>query len=336
MRDVTELDAQDELAHFREQFYLPAGKIYLDGNSLGLLCKPAEAALLRALDQWRRLAIEGWLDAEPPWFYLAEEVARLTAPLIGAEPEAVIAANSTTVSLHQLLATLFHPESGRDRILADALAFPSDIHAIRSHLRLRGLDPERHLLRVASPDGYTLRTDDLIAAMDERAALAVLPSVLYTSGQLLDMPLLIAAARERRVLLGFDCSHSVGAVPHRLQEWDADFAFWCGSKYLNGGPGAVGGLFLHPRHWEKRPGMAGWFGSDKARQFEMAHDFTPATHAGRCRSGRRTCSAWRRCWDRWRSTTKPGRSGCGGSRCNSPTASWNGAIANWLRWVSPW
>src|SRR5262249_19554888 len=153
----------------------------------------------------------------------------------------VIAANSTTVNLHQLLATLFRPELGRNRILADALAFPSDIHAVQSHLRLRGLDPESHLIRVPARDGRTLDEGDLISAMDEQVALAVLPSVVYTSGQLLDLPRLTEAARERGVIIGFDCSHSAGAVPHRLQEWGADFAFWCGYKYLNAGPGAAGG-----------------------------------------------------------------------------------------------
>jgi kynureninase len=143
------LDASDELARFRAHFHIPpAGAIYLDGNSLGLLCHHAEAAILRTLDEWKRLAIEGWTAANPPWFFLAEELARLTAPLIGAAADEVIVTNSTTVNLHQLLATLYSPHGTKTRILSDELAFPSDTYALKSHLALRGLDPREHLIRV--------------------------------------------------------------------------------------------------------------------------------------------------------------------------------------------
>lgn len=285
-----QLDERDELARFANQFYKTPGQIYLDGNSLGLLSKSAEASLLRALHEWKTLAISGWMEAVPPWFTLAEELARDMAPLLGASADEIIIANSTTVNLHQLLATLYHPNEAngdgiqRTKLLATALDFPSDIHAMQSQIRLRGLDPDEHLVRVPSRDGLTIDEDDIIAAMTPDVHAAVLPSVLYASGQLLDMARLARTARERGVLIGFDCSHSVGVVPHRLSEWGVDFAVWCSYKYLSAGPGAAGGLFLNRRHCA-RPGLAGWFGSRKEAQFDMAHDFDPASGAGALQIG---------------------------------------------------
>src|SRR5262249_38861484 len=169
--------------------------------------------------------------------------------------------------------------------LSDELAFPSDTYALKSHLALRGLDPGQHLIRVPSRDGYTLDEDDVIAAMDESVHSAVLPGVIYTSGQWLDVPPITRAARDRGILTGWDLSHSIGSVPHALDDDDADFAFWCSYKYLNGGPGATGGLYLNRRHFGRGPGLAGWFGSDKRRQFEMSADLRPAPGAGALQIG---------------------------------------------------
>lgn len=293
--DAERRDAEDPLAGFRAEFHAPPnGQIYLDGNSLGLLCRPAEAALLGALDDWRARAIAGWTEATPaPWFFLAETLAGRVAPLVGAHADEVIVGGTTTLNLHQLLATLFSPRPGeRSKIVADALNFPSDRYAIESHLRLRGLDPADHLVLVPSRDGRTLDENDLLSAISAPdVAVAVLPSVLYASGQLLDMKRVTAEARRRSVLIGWDCSHSVGAVEHELSAWGADFAFWCHYKYLNAGPGAPGGLFVHRRHHAsvggacRAPGLAGWFGGDKERQFDMAGEFTPAGGAGALQIG---------------------------------------------------
>ena len=278
--EARRLDAADGLARFRGEFHVRPGEIYLDGNSLGLVGRRAEASLLAALDDWKRRGIGGWLEAEPPWFTLAEGLGARVAGLVGADPDEVVVAGSTTSNLHQLLATLYDPRPGRSMIVADELAFPSDVYAIRSHLRLRGLDPDRHLRLVASGDGRTLDEGAIEAALGEDVALAVLPSVVYRSGQLLDLERLAGAARGRGVVLAVDCSHSVGAVPHRLRDWGVDGAFWCSYKYLNGGPGAVGGLFLARRHFGRPPGLAGWFGMRKDRQFAMGADFEPAEGAG--------------------------------------------------------
>jgi kynureninase len=279
------LDAQDELAHFQKAFSRHPGQIYLDGNSLGLMSKQAKAALLRVLDEWELLGIDGWTQGTPPWFSLAEGLAAQFAPLVGAQADEVIVANSTTVNLHQLLATLFEPSNGRHKIVLDALAFPSDVYAVQSHLRLRGLDPTTHLVTIASRDGYTLDEEDIVDSLTPDVGMAVLPSVVYTSGQLLDMARLTAEAHQRGILIGFDCSHSVGAVPHALNERDVDFAFWCHYKYLNGGPGAPGGLYLNRRHFGRMPGLAGWFSSEKTRQFDMAPTLTPALGAGALQIG---------------------------------------------------
>jgi kynureninase len=275
------LDDGDDLAAFAAAFAKPDGQVYLDGNSLGLLCRPAEEALHQALAAWRELAIRGWNEGEQPWFGLSRKVAGLLAPILGAEPGDVMVGQSTTVNLHQLLATFYDPNGPRPRLLIDALSFPTDRYAVESHLRLRGRDPRRYLLVAESSDGQTLDEDQLVVAMHEGVGLAVLPSVLYRSGQLLDMARITRQARERGVLIAWDCSHSAGVVPHRFRDDEIDLAFGCTYKYLNGGPGAVGYLYVHPRWREYRPGLAGWFGCDPARQFAMEQTFHPAADAGR-------------------------------------------------------
>jgi len=273
------LDAADGLAPFRREFHL-GESIYLDGNSLGLLSRRAERTLSGALADWRERGIAGWTEGQRPWFYMAEEVGAMTAPLLGASPEEVVAAGSTTVNVHQLVSTFYRPEDRRTKILATELDFPSDIHALQSQLRLRGLDPEKHLVRVGSRDGRTIEEEDIVAAMTEDVALVFLPTVLYRSGQLLDVERLTGAARERGIPIGFDAAHSVGVVPHSFSAWGVDFAVWCGYKYLNGGPGAAAGLYVNRRHFGRHPGLAGWFGSRKDRQFDMDHDLVPAGSAG--------------------------------------------------------
>jgi kynureninase len=275
-----EEDGRDPLARFRSEFYLPTGRIYLDGNSLGPLSRRSEASTLRVLDAWKARGIGGWLDGDPAWFTLAEELGRGMAGLVGAEADEVIVANSTTINLHQLLATLYRPGGRRSKILADSSGFPSDLYAIRSHLRLRGLDPSTHLVLVDCEADRTLSERATVEAMTDEVALAVLPSVAYRTGQLLDMERISFEGQSRGVLVGYDCSHSVGAVPHALADWGVDFAFWCSYKYLNGGPGGVGALYLNRRHDGAEPGLAGWFGGRKERQFAMSPDFEPAEGAG--------------------------------------------------------
>jgi kynureninase len=279
MRSSAVPDAADPLARFRAEFFLPPGKIYLDGNSLGLLSRRAEAHVQRVLGEWRTLGIDGWTEASPPWITLSETAAARIAPLVGATPDEVAVTGSTTTNLHQLLATLFDPAAVRNVILADELNFSSDLHALHSHLRQRGLDPARHLRLVKSRDGRTLHPDDIVAAFTPDVQLAVLPAVQFISGQLLDLPAITREARARGILIGWDCSHSIGAVQHTLDQDGADFAFWCHYKYLNAGPGAVGGLYLNRRHHGHASGLAGWWGVRPDRRFALDARHEPAPDA---------------------------------------------------------
>ncbi|MDQ3349869.1 MAG: kynureninase, partial [Acidobacteriota bacterium] len=273
-------DAADPLARFRDRFFVPVESVYLDGNSLGLLSVDAERAVLDTLQAWKVKGIAGWLDADPPWFTLGETLGARMAALVGAAPESVIVTGTTTVNLHQMIGTFYRPDGVRRKIVATALDFPSDVYAMQSQLRQRGGDPDGDLVLVPSRDGRTIDEDDLIAAMTDEVALVMLPSVLYRSGQLFDILRLTAAAHAAGALIGFDCAHSAGALPHAFDDWNTDFAIWCTYKYLNAGPGAVGALYVNPRHSGANPALAGWWGYRKDRQFDMVHDWEGAPDAG--------------------------------------------------------
>ena len=182
-----ERDRQDPLAAFKERFYLLEDTLYMDGNSLGLLSREAEETLLRLLEEWKTLGINGWMHGNPPWFFYPESLAERLAPLVGADPEEVMVHGSTTVNLHAMLATFYEPQGRRTKILMDGLTFPSDRYAVESFMKTKGMDPEEHLVLVESADGRTLDEKDLMAAMTDEIALILLPSVLYRSGQLLNL-----------------------------------------------------------------------------------------------------------------------------------------------------
>ncbi len=273
-----ELDNDNDMMKYKEEFYQDENKIYLVGNSLGLLSKSAENEIIRALNEWREHGVEGWTKGDPAWFWYGEKLGDMTAPLVGAEPEETIVTGSTTLNIHQLLASFYRPEGKRKKILVDELNFPSDIYAVKSQLAQHGNESE--LVVVESRDGRTLKEADIIAAFNDEIAVALLPTVLYQSGQLLDVERLTEAAHEHDIIIGFDLAHSVGILPHNLSETGVDFALWCNYKYLNAGPGAVGGLYVNKKHFDREPGLAGWWGHEKETQFEMSHEFTPAADAG--------------------------------------------------------
>lgn len=282
LEQARQLDAQDGLRNFRDEFYLPETGLYFDGNSLGLLSRPAEQRLMQAIGDWKRLGIDGFTQGQAPWFYLAEELAALLAPLVGAAADEVIAANSTSVNLHQILATFYKPEGKRTRIVIDEYAFPTDVYTIQSQMGLHGLDWHSHLLTVKSTQRL-IEEDEIVAllgAFQDEIAMLVVPGVVYTTGQLLDIARLSEEAHQRGLLICVDACHSIGSVPQQFDAWGVDFAVWCNYKYLNGGPGAVGGLYINRRHMGATPGLAGWFSSDKAKQFDMAHEPTFARTAG--------------------------------------------------------
>lgn len=274
------LDQQDNLKKYRNEFYIPNDTIYFDGNSLGLMSKRAEQAVGTLMNSWKTYAINGWTAGKHPWFYLSEKLGKISAPLVGAKPEEVIITGSTTTNLHQLVASFFKPKKNKTKILADELNFPSDIYALKSQLRLNRLNPEDHLIQVQSNDKNTLETRDIIDNMTDDIALIILPSVLYRSGQILDMETLTREAHKRGILIGFDLCHSIGSIPHQLADWGVDFAFWCTYKHLNGGPGSVAALYVNEKHFGNEPGLAGWFSSSKEKQFDMDHSLTAAEDAG--------------------------------------------------------
>ncbi len=275
------MDSQDPLSKYRDRFYIPENNtIYLDGNSLGLSSKDAELNILRVIDEWKNLGIRGWFEPEKPWFHFGERLGAMIAPLVGAKPEEVVATGTTTINLHSLVSTFYHPQGKKTKILANELEFPTDIYALKSQILLKGLDPIDHLVRVPSEDGRNLNENTIVESMTDEIALILLSSALYRSGQLIDIPYLTQEAHKRDIPIGWYCCHSVGALPHFFHDWDVDFAFWCSYKYLNSGPGSTAFLYINKKHFQKLPGLTGWFGNVKERQFEMSHDFEHAKSAG--------------------------------------------------------
>jgi kynureninase len=265
------LEASDPLPSLRDEFVVPPWA-YLAGNSLGLQPKAARAAVERELEEWGRLAVEGWFEAVEPWLEYAGSLRGPVARLVGAGEDEVAVMNSLTVNLHLLLATFFRPTRERFRILIEDAAFPSDSHAVQSQAAFHGFDAREAVVRVPL-DGVA----DAIAEAGDSLALALLPAVNYLDGRVLDVEALTAAVHEVGAVAGWDLAHAIGNVPVRLHESGADFAVWCHYKYVNGGPGAPGGAFVHERHGLdlSLPRLAGWWGNDPAERFRMEPDFVP-------------------------------------------------------------
>ena len=273
------LDAHDPLAGFRERFEMPArdGKpvVYFNGNSLGLMPKTARALVACEMDDWASFGVDAHFSGKTPWFSYHEVFREPTARLVGSLPHEVVTMNGLTVNLHLMMATFFRPEGSRNKILIEDGAFPSDTYAAQTQLALHRLDPEAGLIRVAPRAGEALlRTEDLIDLLDARGAdiaLVLLPGVQFYTGQLLDMAAITRAARRRGCLVGWDLAHAAGNVPLALHDWDVDFAAWCSYKYLNAGPGATAGCFVHERHGSNvaLPRMGGWWGNDPKTRFRM-------------------------------------------------------------------
>ncbi|WP_407570545.1 kynureninase [Deinococcus altitudinis] len=260
----------------RSEFAMPEG-IYLDGNSLGVMPHAAHKRVQERLEQWRTQVALGWED----WFGLAEALSPSIARLVGAEPHEVIATGSITANLHALLSTLYRPDGERRVIVATALDFPTDLYALAAWAERGG----GTLRLVPSRDGHTLHPEDLTAALQGDVALALFPTVLYRSGQRLDVAGLTQTAHAAGALIGWDAAHSIGATPHDFHADGADFAVWCHYKYVNAGPGAPGGLYLHERWHGLTPGLPGWWGNDKGSQFEMTPGYRKAGGAGAYQMG---------------------------------------------------
>jgi kynureninase len=282
---AAELDARDPLAAMRDRFHVPphgeAECVYLCGNSLGLQPKTAARYLEEELEDWRRLAVEGHFRGRRPWKDYHERFAAPLAALAGARLDEVVCMNGLTVNLHLLMVSFYRPTPRRYKLLIERSAFPSDRYAAVSQLRFHGLEPRDALIEVGPRPGESaLRDEDLAAAIRQAGdalALVLLPGVQYLSGEALDIARLTADAHAVGALAGWDLAHAMGNLPLALHDWGADFAAWCSYKYLNGGPGAVGGAFVHARHGQDPalPRFAGWWGHDKAARFRMEPDFRP-------------------------------------------------------------
>ena len=275
------LDREDPLAGFRDRFHLIPDTIYMDGNSLGLLSRDAETSLLETLEVWKTRGVAGWFEGDHPWLDSAEEIGALAAGMMGAAPDQVIHSATVTVNIHALLASLYRPEGRRVKILADELNFPTDIYALKGQIEMKGRAWRDDLILAPSADGRTLDEDSLVELFTEEVAVVWLPSVLYRSGQLLDMEYLTRQAHKKGILIGFDCCHSAGILPHELDRWGVDFAVWCGYKYLNSGPGGSAFLYVNRRHFDKEPVLAGWFGNRRETMFDMSQDFDARPDAGK-------------------------------------------------------
>jgi len=283
------LDTRDALAHFRDEFRVPADgsgrpSVYLCGNSLGLQSKRAARFVREELDDWATLGVAGHFEARRPWLPYHRLATAGLAELCGAEPREVVAMNTLTVNLHLLMASFYRPEGARRKILIEATAFPSDRFAVQSQLRFHGGDPEADLVEWQPRGDERLYTEDLRALLDEfgdALALMLLPGVQYYNGQVLDMAEICALGREHGVAVGLDLAHAIGNVPLALSDWAPDFAAWCSYKYLNGGPGAVGGAFVHGRHLggDASRTLLGWWGNRESTRFRMDREFEPAETA---------------------------------------------------------
>jgi kynureninase len=282
-------DAADPLSALRYRYRLPVGPdgapaIYLAGQSLGLQLRSVPAALAVELDAWSRRGVDAWFDPDRPWFTYTDRLREPMARLVGARSSEVAILNALTVNIHLLLASFFRPVGVRRRILADGPLFPSDRHALSSHLAQRGLDPAADLIVIEPAGASTVPTDELERAIRGHAgelALVFLSGVNFATGQVHDIERLTAAGHGAGATVGWDLAHAVGNVELALHDADVDFAAWCTYKYLNGGPGSPGAIFVHERHGDDAgtPRLGGWWGIDPDHRFDMDDSFSPARGA---------------------------------------------------------
>ncbi|QNN46643.1 kynureninase [Thermomonas brevis] len=282
------LDAADPLRHFRDEFHLPlhdgAPQAYFVGNSLGLQPKGARAHVEEVLDKWAREAVEGHFTGSAQWMPYHELVRDPLARVVGAQPSEVVAMNSLTANLHFMLVSFYRPTRERPVLLMEAGAFPSDRYALESQVRFHGFDPAEALVEVEpdNADGtFSMAAiERAIAEHGPQLAAIVWPGVQYRTGQAFDLKEIARLGHAAGAVVGFDLAHAVGNLPLRLHDADADFAVWCHYKYMNAGPGAVAGCFVHERHARTdRPRFAGWWGNDASVRFRMGPQFSPTPGA---------------------------------------------------------
>lgn len=282
-------DKEDPLSSYKQQFYFPQiddkDGIYFCGNSLGLQAKRVQAAIQQELDDWKTLGIAGFLNAKNPWMYFQEYFKNSLSKIVGCKEDEVTVMNSLTVNLHLLMLTFYRPTSARFKIIMEAGAFPSDQYAVETQVKFHGLSPDIAVVEIAPREGEkTLRNEDIVTAIEANAdsvALVMLGGINYYTGQLFDIKSITEATQKAGAIAGFDLAHAAGNVNLQLHEWNVDFAVWCSYKYLNGGPGAVGGLYVHEKYATdpSTPRFAGWWGNDENARFTMKKGFIAKPNA---------------------------------------------------------
>ncbi|MCH8052713.1 MAG: kynureninase [Planctomycetes bacterium] len=287
-----QLDEADPLRGYREQFHIPRRPdgepvIYFCGNSLGLQPKSARAMVEQEMDDWADSAVDAHFKGDSAWYPYHDLFRETGARLVGARPGEVVMMNSLTVNLHFMMVSFYQPTKERYKILIDYPTFPSDTYAIKSQLQHHGYDARDALVILKPRDGeHTIRAEDIertLADEGERIALVMLAGVNFFTGQLYDMEQVTRLAHQHGCTVGFDLAHAAGNVPLQLHDWGVDFAVWCSYKYLNSGPGAIAGCFVHEKHWRDAdlPRFAGWWGNDPDKRFLMhlLPDFEPVKGA---------------------------------------------------------
>jgi kynureninase len=267
---------------YRDRFHIPRAAdgsecAYLCGHSLGLQPNTVRAYIERELKEWELLGVRGHFHARHPWVEYNKLLSDRTARLVGAKPVEVVAMNSLTVNLHLMMVSFYRPTPQRRRIVMEEHAFPSDRYAVGSQIQFHGYDPAESIVTVTGED----ELDDLLRREGESVALILMAGVNYSSGRAFDMQRVTRAGHAHGCAVGFDLAHAAGNLPLKLHEWDADFAAWCTYKYLNAGPGSIGGCFVHERHArdESLPRFAGWWGHELETRFHMGPHFVPTPGA---------------------------------------------------------
>jgi len=279
------LDKQDSLKSFRNQFYIPKVKskpsLYFTGNSLGLQPKSVKVSINHELDAWAKLGVEGHVHAKRPWLYYHKFSKKTLSKLVGAKQIEVVSMNQLTVNLHLMMASFYRPTKNRFKILTEAGAFSSDQYAFESQLKFHNIDPKEGLIELCPRAGeFTLRTEDILKAIDENKnelALVIFGAVQYYSGQFFNIKAITKAAHQAGAYAGFDLAHAIGNVPLALHADEVDFAVWCSYKYLNSSPGGIAGAFVHEQHSHNKnlPRFSGWWGHDEEVRFQMKKGFNP-------------------------------------------------------------
>lgn len=281
-----ELDASDSLSEYRDKFHIPKDEqgndvIYLCGNSLGLQPKITKDYILQELEDWKNLGVEGHFHAKHAWMPYHEFLTNNMARLVGAEPIEVVVMNSLTVNLHLMLTSFYRPTSRKRKIVIDYSPFPSDIYAVKSHLAYHGFDQDADLIQLKPSKGTDIvelsEFKKVIEDNKDEIALIMVAGVNYYTGQLYPLKEMTRLAQDADIIIGFDLAHAVGNVVLNLHDLECDFAIWCSYKYLNSGPGSLGGCFVHEKHAYHfdLPRFTGWWGHDKNTRFKMGPDFHP-------------------------------------------------------------